>query len=129
MQGIAQQGQRPIQRIGGHVVQLNIFNAVLLEASLLELPIQMVPAVFKNVEQSDVFVGILKIVEDLPSKRHIHNVAEAVKIWSGANQNAAGPKNRREPLQYYIAGYRQVLDHLRKEYTVELGVSRIHGLA
>ena len=71
------------------MVHLGVLYLVSLEASFLKLPIEMIAAVFEDVTQSDIFIGILKIVEDGHSKGHIHYISEAIEIRSCADENAA----------------------------------------
>ena len=73
------------------MVHLNILYAVLLEADLFELPVEVIATVLKHVTEGDIFIWILKIVEDGVSQRHVYYVPEAIEIWRGAYNDAAGP--------------------------------------
>jgi len=91
MQRITQKSEWPKEWVGWEVVHLNILYAVLLEADLFKLPVEMIATVFKHVTEGDIFIRILKIVEDGVSQRHVNYVSEAIEIWSSADNDAAGP--------------------------------------
>jgi hypothetical protein len=102
MQRIAQQSKRPEERIGGHVVHLRILDPVPRERGFLKLPIEMIATVLKLAEAGR---------------------CHGLRIGNGRRWAVQAPHTR------WVGRYRQVLDHFRKEYAVELrlkGGSDLH---
>src|ERR1039458_9834219 len=87
------------------MVHIRIFHAVFREASLLKLPLEMVPTVFEHMKKCCVVIGVSKIVEDLPPQSHKHNVSKPVEIRGGANDDTTGTQNLPESFEYEITRY------------------------
>src|SRR5580700_9658436 len=111
------------------MVHLRILHAALRESTLLELPIEMIAAIFKDMKESNVVVRILKIVKDLTPQRHINYVSQAVEIRRGADDHTARPQNFPETLHCNVTRYRQMLDDFGEEYAVEFAFERGFGFA
>jgi hypothetical protein len=111
------------------MVHLTVLHTALLESRPLELPIEMVATVFEHMTESDVFIGVLKIVEDGPPQHHINQISKPVEIRRGADDDPAGPQNLPKTLEYDVTRYRQVLDDFGKENEVEPSDERRLGFA
>ena len=88
MQRIAQQSERPKERICGDVVHLRIFNAASRESGLLELPTEMLAAIFKHMAERGFVFRVSKIVKDRMPQSHIHHVSQTVEIWRSADDGS-----------------------------------------
>jgi hypothetical protein len=106
------------------MVHLRIFDAASREPGLLHLPIEMIATIFKHMTESNILIGILKIVKNGLPKRHKYYVPEAVEIGRGADDDSARSHNLPDTFQCDVTGYWQVLDHFNKKDEVEFGVKR-----
>src|SRR5215831_7354549 len=129
MEWIAEPGHGSKQRICGGMLHLGIFHPAFGESGLLELPVEMIAAVFQHVTESDIGIRVLKMVKDSPPQRHIHQVSEAVQVRRGADDDAARPQNPADALEHDVAGYRQVLDDFREKNEIEFRDARRLGIA
>jgi hypothetical protein len=106
------------------MVHLRIFYAASREPGLLHLPIEVIATIFKHMAESNILIGILKIVKDGLPKGHKYYVSEAVEIRRGADDDTARPQDLPETFQHDVTRYWQMLDDFRKKDEVEFGAER-----
>ena len=73
---------------------------------LLKLPFEMIATIFKDMAESNVLIGILKIVKDALPKGHKQYISEAVEIRRGADDDTARPQDLPETFQHDVTRYR-----------------------
>lgn len=129
MEGIAQARQWPKDWVGGQVAHLNNFYREWSEPSFLELPFEMITAVFQHMAEAPVAVWILEVLVDFFAQCHVYQISQAVQIWSRADEDTRRPENPSQTFEHNMAGYRQMLYDLRKEDEIKFGDERRLGCA
>src|SRR5947209_8239754 len=107
-----------MKRIGWPVVHPDKFDSDIREPSLLQLPFQMLLAVFDYMTQGAI-CGKLEVVENFLSESHVDHVPNPVKVRCGAEQNASRFHHLFNPVEDDVASHRQMLDDFEEKNEVE----------
>jgi hypothetical protein len=99
MERITEQSNWPVKWVGRDVVELNILDFVFCKPGFLELPVEVIPAVFQDVTQRNFLVRVSKIVKHPLAKRRVDDVAESAEIRSSTEDDTARSQNLFDALE------------------------------